>query len=116
MQLDSVPHTYILPLADAKAPRPRLSAAQEADPKAFLDSLPGALQALRESTGVQVKVLHDPALLVVGVFLLTMLLALLSALVSRDLPSTLLLYQSPSLWTVVSLVFVCICTHVIYTS
>lgn len=101
MRLESVPHFYILHPAADKAPKAALPSL-EVESRAIIDGLPSGLKLLEESTSVSVRLRVDPWPFVVGASLLGLLLSYLTSSAAYDLPGTIDLYRSPSLWAAVS--------------
>ena len=101
MQLETVPRVYLLPPTTAKTPKSKISDF-EVESRILLDGTASILGEVRSLTGVEVKILLDPAPVLLGLCLLALLLALFVSGAAADVLSALLWYQSPKIWIVVS--------------
>ena len=114
MQLETVPRVYMLPPTTSKTPKSKISDF-EVESRILLEGTASILGEVRSLTGVEVKILLDPAPALLGLCLVALLVALFVSGAASDVLGSLLWYQSPKIWVVVSSVRFSIATSAYLT-
>mmetsp|Transcript_25787 Transcript_25787/g.43026 ORF Transcript_25787/g.43026 Transcript_25787/m.43026 type:complete len:411 (+) Transcript_25787:66-1298(+) len=101
MGFETVPRLYFLPPLSVDAPKSKLSNF-EVDSRVMLEGRGRLLQEIESLSGVSIEVMVEPFPLVVGLGILAALVALFVSAAKGDLYGSILWYQSPRIWIVVS--------------
>jgi hypothetical protein len=105
LQLETVPRFYSLPATTKDSPKLKIESL-EIDAKAFLDGTSEGIKLISDVTKVKIQILHDPSLVLIITGVIALLIALFVTYAQRDLVETCLFYQSPFLWSIISIVSV----------
>lgn len=103
LRIETVPRTYILPPADTKSKKIPIQE-HEVEGRGFMESLQASVDAVNQATGVKIQILQDPFLFLFGISIFAVLLALFVSAAIYDIFGSLLWYQTPKLWVIVSVV------------
>jgi hypothetical protein len=103
LQLDTVPRFYSLPPTTKDSKKLKIESL-EIEAKAFLDGTTEAIKLISEVTKVKIQILHDPSLVLIIAGVVGLLIALFVTYAQRNFVETCLFYQTPFLWSIVSIV------------
>lgn len=103
LALETVPRFYSLPPTTIKSPKSKISDL-EIDAGVFIQGVSPAFTLLEAKTGVKIRVLTDPYLVLLVLGFTSLIVALFVSYASYDFTKALLCYQSPAFWVFVSVV------------
>jgi hypothetical protein len=103
LRVETVPRTFVFPPADTKSKKVPMQE-YEIEGRGFLEGLSSSVETVNNVTGVKIQILQHPFLFLFAAAVFAVLLSLFVSAAAYDVTGSLLWYQTPKLWVIISII------------